>query len=163
LLPKGLDAEDVVSIAFERLLAGSRSWDHEKVDLETHMKQSILRSLLGSKGLPSVKNADAGEFTDEEDLNHLNNEGVRSCDTLRDSIPEMDKITAFTMLEQEVQGDKELSDVLAAIRMGCAKPAHIAEMTGFDVKRIYWLQQKLDGYANKVRLKLSDRCVKGEQ
>lgn len=162
-LPKGHDAEDVVQMAFERLMAGSRTWNPDKVDLETHMTQSILRSMLGSKGLPAVKDTAAGEFTDEEDLNHLNVDGLRTCDASRDPISDMDKAAAFTMLEQEVQGDAELKDVLAAIRMGCSKPADIAEMTGFDVKRVYWLQQKLADYADKVRLKLSDKDLEGRQ
>ena len=161
LLPKGHDAEDVVQMAFERVIAGSRSWNPEKVDLETHMKRSILRSMLGSKGLPAVKDTDAGEFTDEEDFEHLNSDGVRIRDTPRNPIPEMDKSAAFTMLEDEIQGDKELADVLAAIRMGCHKPADIAEMTDIPVKRIYGLKPKLAGYAGKVRLKLSDNHLRG--
>jgi len=161
LLPKGHDAEDVVQMAFERIIAGSRSWNPEKVNLETHMKRSILRSMLGSKGLPAVKDTDAGEFTDDEDFEHLNSEGVSVRDVPQDPIPEIDRTMAFTMLEDEIQGDKELADILAAIRMGCQKPADIAEMTGIPVKRVYGLKPKLADYANKVRLKLSDNHGEG--
>lgn len=163
LLPKGHDAEDVVQMAFERLLAGSRSWDPDKIDLETHMKQSILRSMLGSKGLPTVKDAGGGEFTDEEDLGHLNSAGIHSRDAQRDAISEMDKAEAFNLLGQEVQEDEELRDVLEAIRMGCSKPAEIAAITGFEVKRVYWLMPKLAGYTTKVGLKMSGRGAEGRR
>lgn len=157
LLPKGHDAEDVVQMAFERLVSGARAWDAKQVDLETHMKQSILRSMLGSKGLPAVKDTNAIEFTDEEDIDHLDENGVRISEVPRDSIPEMDKAAALTALETEIEGDRELEDVLAAIRMGCWKPGEIAEMTGIDVKRIYWLQQKLAARAEKARSTLHNR------
>ena len=153
LLPKGHDAEDVVQMAFERLLSGSRAWDPSKADLETHMKKSILPSMLGSKGLPYIKDAGGVEFTDEEDGDHLNGDGVRSSDSTRDQIPEMDRAAAFEMLEQEIAGDRELEDILTAIRMKCRTPNEIAEATGIDVKRVYWLQRKLAASADKVRAK----------
>lgn len=153
LLPKGRDAEDVVQMAFVRLLSGARAWDPCKADLETHMKRSILPSMLGSKGLPSVKDAGGVEFTDEEDGDHLNDDGVRALDSARDQIPEMDRAAAFEMLEQEIAGDRDLGDVLTAIRMKCRTPAEIAETTGIDVKRIYCLQRKLVASADKVSVR----------
>ena len=150
-------------MAFERLLSGGRAWDPTKVDLETHMRQSILRSMLGSKGLPSVRDASAVEFTEVEDSDHLNGDGVRSADAVRDPIHEMDKAAAFTMLEKDIQGDRELEDVLSAVRIGCRKPGEIAEMTGIDVKRVYWLQQKLAARADSVRLQMAGKQPKERQ
>ena len=153
LLPKGHDAEDVVQKAFERLLSGSRAWDPSKADLETHMKKSILPSMLGSKGLPFIKDAGGVEFTDEEDGDHLNSDGVRTSDSARDQISEMDRAAAFEMLEQEIAGDRELEDILTAIRMKCRTPDEIAEATGIDVKRVYCLRRKLAASADKVSVK----------
>lgn len=153
LLPKGHDAEDVVQMAFVRLLSGSRAWDPSKANLETHMKRSILPSMVGSKGLPYVKDAGGVEFTDEEDGDHLNGDGVRALDLARDQIPEMDRAAAFEMLEQEIAGDRELEDILTAIRMKCRTPDEIAEATGIDVKRVYCLRRKLAASADKVSVK----------
>jgi len=154
LLPKGHDAKDVVQIAFQRLVAGSRAWNPEKVDLETHMKRSILRSMLGSKGLLGVKDMNKCEFNEEELLEHLNEDGIRTTDCLKDPIPDSDKEMAFSLLEKEIAGDSELENILTANRMGYSKPADIAEATGYDVKRVYWLQKKLAGYADKARSRL---------
>lgn len=162
-LPLGHEAEDVVQMAFERLLAGEREWHPEKVNLLTHMKCSILRSMLGSKGLPTVRDISAGEFTEADEYKVVDCDGVSVTALPRDPISDLDKETAFTFLEQEVAGDLELMNVLAAVRLGYQKPRDISEMTGYEVKRVYWLMQKLASRAEMARAKMDDGWRNGDE
>ena len=155
-LPMGHEAEDVVQMAFERLLAGNREWRPERVDLLTHMKRSVLRSMLGSKGLPTVRDISAGEFTEADEDKVVDCDGVLVAALPKDPICEMDKETAFVRLEQEVAGEPELANVLAAVRLGYYKPRDIAEMAGYEAKQVYGLLKKLASRAEMAGEKWGD-------
>ena len=155
-LPMGHEAEDVVQMAFRRLIAGDREWRPERVDLLTHMKRSILRSMLGSKGLPTVKDIAAGELTDADEEKIVDGEGVPITALPKDSICDMDKEAAFTFLEQEVAGEPELANVLAAVRLGYYKPRDIAEVAGYEAKQVYGLLKKLASRAEMAGEKWGD-------
>jgi hypothetical protein len=152
----GHEAEDVVQMAFQRLLAGNREWRPEKVDLLTHMKCSILRSMLGSKGLPTVRDISAGEFTEADGDKVVDGEGVPVAALPKDSICDMDKEAAFTFLEQEVANEPELANVLAAVRLGYHKPRDIAEVAGYEAKQVYGLLKKLASRAEMAGEKWGD-------
>ena len=155
-LPMGHEAEDVVQMAFQRLIAGDREWCPERVDLLTHMKRSILRSMLGSKGLPTVKDIAAGELTEGDEDKVVDGEGVPVAALPKDSICDMDKEAAFAFLEQEVASEPELADILAAVRLGYHKPRDIAEVAGYEAKRVYGLLKKLASRAEVAGNKWGD-------
>jgi len=145
-LPAGQDAEDIVSIAWERLISKKRKWDSQrKPDLLIHLK-GIIRSILSKHGLRNRKKDLPLEQTVEGEAC---NEEMLYGDPRQDISP-FDAELAWQALGEEIGDDGDLQNVVAAIKLGAEKPAEIAELAEIDVKRVYELQRKLDGYVHKA-------------
>lgn len=158
VLPRGVTAQDVVQMAVERLYSPKgRTWDPEKQpDLCKYML-SVLRSMLSSKGLYGIQDAETDEFLEEQCGGHLTLDGV-AMDDVEDPVAAMDRATAFSLLQDEIKDDRELEDILAAIQMGCSKSKDIADMTRLPVKKVYELQRKMGRYAARA----AERLARGD-
>ena len=154
-LPPGQTAEDIVDMAWERLIK-ARKWDKTaKPDLLIHL-QGIVNSILTKHGLygrkkdlPLARTMEPAEAEQaillQEEEDDVEDPGNR--------ISPLDAEAAWRTLDEEISGDRELQDVVAAIRLNAGKPSEIAEITGYRIERVYELQRKLAGYVQKARAK----------
>ena len=135
-MPAGYTIDDIRQAAFERLLKGKAGIPDSEGMTTAFLKKNV-ESLLSSHGLYERKKDIPLAETD--------------VDTKVDKIPEKgwlgmpptDVALAWKLLDEEIDGDEELGNVVAAIKLGGSKPSEIAELTGYDVERVYLLQPKL--------------------
>lgn len=144
VLPSGHTPEDVVNAAVEKLLSGERHWDpHRHGDLRVHLEW-IARSLISAKGLFGPGDRDTVLFVDPDELPDVEAPCGDDCPMGEEMRLCMEE------LHREVDGDKELRDILAAIERGYEKSGEIADQTGITVDRVYELRRKLLRHAEKA-------------
>lgn len=139
LLPKGLEAEDLVMNAIEKLYNGDRAWNPVKdPDLLRYLK-SVIKSILSNE----TSSCDSKVlYVDEE---------ILDSDPIFDShleeeiyCKDLDRNISLAM-----QGDPELCLVYKALKDGF-RPAEIAEEYYIDIRAVRNAQKRLHRLAINV-------------
>lgn len=166
-LPGGETAESVVSLAFEKVLAGERRWDPEAdPDIKRYLMDVIdsLLSHLATGGdnrvllsLPTVGDGESEArpaSTVEAARGVLAKASVDSPEEslLRKADEERER-NAINLLLDEAKDDPELTFVIRAILDGHGRPAEIAAVTGMGIRKVYNAMKRLDRKIERVREK----------
>lgn len=152
MVSKGKTIEDIVYESISDLIAGKRKFNPEKnlcenLCLIAKSKSNCLFSSSDHKKCISVDLSDE-EHTHMEEKNQL----------FYESSPKIDNDLFLQKLNNEIANDEELEFMLMAIwDEGETKPSKIAEITGFDIKRVYELRRKLGDKARKVQKEILSR------
>lgn len=149
MLAEGKTIEDIVCESIQDLITGKRKFNSEKNLLEN------LRLIARSKISWSFSSSDHKKriYVDpsDEEHEHMMEEGG----WLRELPKEIDYDFFLSELINEVADDEELQLVLMAIwDDGETKSSRIAEITDFDIKRVYELRRKLGDKAKKVQRRI---------
>lgn len=148
-LPQGKRAEDIVQEAILQTFKGKRKWNPEKYpDILIFLKlviNSIVSHLVNSqnhKRLQRLPENDNGKSLDN------------TFDLGYSPTPEDELLADETLgkIYEAISGDEELQSIVDAIMSGYTKSREIAEITGFDVSRVYQLRRKLDRRLNKLEI-----------
>lgn len=151
-LPKGYTIEDIVHDAIQRGM--NRDWKEsfEKIRFENYLFGAI-RSIVSN-----LADLSDNQLTDRKYFNRkMQSEGEEVINVI-DEIPTIDaddieiKIDyqiAFDKLEEKINGNKDLEEILTAIRLGM-EPREIAEEINKDIKEIYKLKRQLFIIADKI-------------
>ncbi|MBU0677820.1 MAG: hypothetical protein KJ626_06855 [Verrucomicrobia bacterium] len=151
--PGGHTPQDVVCMAISDVCTGNRPWDPKKHSLKSHLEWTV-RSILSKKGLFGLKEASLMTFTDDNAT--LDVEDDRELPAFCNADREM----ALKSLGEEIRGDRELEDLVEAIKMDCWKNEEIGELTGIKPERVSELKRKLWRHIVKVSEKLIKNAPK---
>jgi RNA polymerase sigma factor (sigma-70 family) len=143
ILPKGLEAEDIVMEAIEKIYTGERTWDHNN-DPDLHrFLMSVVKSILSNK--ITSKEARTSVLYDDKELSvfqaHDNPEAEMYA-------KQLDKAIGF-----KLQGDAQLCLVYKAVKDGY-NPKEIAEDYAIDIETVRNAKKRLSrlvyGVINKL-------------
>lgn len=155
VLPEGMNPNDIVSIAIEKVLTGERNWDPEKQPNLYLYLRSVVDSLLSSysRGLENrsfVGNDEMLQYikNDEDDLPPPVENLPSSCLTAEQeliNLPEMNDAEECILTLYDFLQDKPfLQSMLECIEIGIEKPADMAEKLKVPVKEIYNANKQLN-------------------
>jgi DNA-directed RNA polymerase specialized sigma24 family protein len=137
-IPSGLEPEDIVMEAIEKVYTGVRKWDPEKdPDLHLYLK-SVVKSILSNK------------------VNFAGNRilaGILLEDTLEDQTADAETELYARQLDQSIsaamRGDPELCLVYKALKDGL-RPAQIAKEYAIEINTVRNAQKRLGRLVYKI-------------
>jgi len=144
----GMDANVLLDIAIDKTLEGVRAWNPDVVDLERHLKETI-RSLISAffkKGVMIIGTAKTADgLQNPIDIEYTKfDESENAIDDIFGSEEH------YKLLEKHLDAFKnsikecpELIDVFESYAAELTTPKDIADVTGYDVRSVDNLKQKL--------------------
>uniref|UniRef100_UPI0015C40F58 hypothetical protein n=1 Tax=Candidatus Entotheonella palauensis TaxID=93172 RepID=UPI0015C40F58 len=158
-LPRGESVDSIVSLAFEKVLTGERTWNPEKEpDLKMYL-MGVIDSLLSHLSRHKDNTAVTAM---PETAEHLGRgEGDWQAQPLAD--PETALLVqeqkqyearAVQLLLDASQDDPLVSQIIRAMQAGHAKAGEIAEVLGIAVTEVYNAMKRLDRKIVRTREQL---------